>query len=62
MVWRGPMVTSAEPAAGHTGAIWITWLWTCRPEPASADLAQRFPVNGAVIVTTPQDIALLDGG
>ena len=64
MIWRGPMVTQAleqllkdtqlarsrlphhRSAAGH------------RRHPAHA--AQKIPVSGAVIVTTPQDIALLD--
>ncbi len=64
MVWRGPMVSSAlQQLAGQT--LWndLDCLIVDMP-PGTGDiqltLAQRIPVSGAVIVTTPQDIALLD--
>ena len=64
MVWRGPMVTQALTqllAATRWGA--LDYLGVDMP-PGPGDiqltLAQRVPVAGAVIVTTPQDIALAD--
>ena len=64
MIWRGPMVTSAlQQLLGDT--LWGTldYLIIDLP-PGTGDiqltLAQKIPVAGAVIVTTPQDIALLD--
>ncbi len=64
MIWRGPMVTSAlQQLLGDT--LWgpLDYLIIDLP-PGTGDiqltLAQRIPVAGAVIVTTPQDIALLD--
>jgi ATP-binding protein involved in chromosome partitioning len=64
MVWRGPMVTSAlEQLLRNT--VWkdLDYLVVDLP-PGTGDiqltLAQKVPVTGAVIVTTPQDIALLD--
>ncbi len=68
MVWRGPMVTSAlQQLLNETD-----WLEDGQPldylimdlPPGTGDiqltLAQKIPVAGAIIVTTPQDIALLD--
>lgn len=69
MIWRGPMVTQAlEQMLRGT-----QWVSEGEPEidymiidlpPGTGDiqltLSQRVPVTGAVIVTTPQDIALLD--
>ena len=64
MIWRGPMVTSAlQQLLGDT--LWgpLDYLIIDLP-PGTGDiqltLAQKIPVAGAVIVTTPQDIALLD--
>ena len=64
MVWRGPMVTQALTQMLNDTA-WgeIDYLIIDLP-PGTGDiqltLAQKVPVTGAVIVTTPQDIALLD--
>jgi ATP-binding protein involved in chromosome partitioning len=64
MVWRGPMVTQAlEQLLNETNWHDIDYLVVDLP-PGTGDiqltLAQRVPVTGAVIVTTPQDIALMD--
>ncbi|HTH58645.1 MAG TPA: iron-sulfur cluster carrier protein ApbC [Paraburkholderia sp.] len=64
MVWRGPMATSAlEQLLRQTNWRDLDYLIVDMP-PGTGDiqltLAQRVPVTGAVIVTTPQDIALLD--
>jgi ATP-binding protein involved in chromosome partitioning len=64
MVWRGPMVTQAlEQLLNETKWRDIDYLVVDLP-PGTGDiqltLAQRVPVTGAVIVTTPQDIALID--
>ena len=68
MIWRGPMVTQAleqmlrGTAWNHDGAE-VDYLIIDLP-PGTGDiqltLSQKVPVTGAVIVTTPQDIALLD--
>ena len=64
MVWRGPMVTQALVQLLETTR-WgeLDYLIVDMP-PGTGDtqltLSQRVPVSGAVIVTTPQDIALLD--
>lgn len=64
MVWRGPMVTQAlEQLLRDTRWEDLDYLIVDMP-PGTGDvqltLAQKVPVTGAVIVTTPQDIALLD--
>jgi ATP-binding protein involved in chromosome partitioning len=64
MVWRGPMVTQAlEQLLRDTNWRELDYLIVDMP-PGTGDihltLAQKIPVTGAVIVTTPQDIALLD--
>lgn len=64
MVWRGPMVTSAlEQLLKQTKWGDLDYLIIDMP-PGTGDiqltLSQKVPVTGAVIVTTPQDIALLD--
>ncbi len=64
MVWRGPMVTQAlTQLLGDTRWRELDYLIVDMP-PGTGDiqltLAQQVPVTGAVIVTTPQDIALLD--
>jgi ATP-binding protein involved in chromosome partitioning len=64
MVWRGPMVTQAlEQLLNETKWREIDYLVVDLP-PGTGDiqltLAQRVPVTGVVIVTTPQDIALID--
>jgi len=64
MVWRGPMVTQAlEQLLKDTRWRDLDYLIVDLP-PGTGDiqltLAQKVPVTGAVIVTTPQDIALID--
>jgi ATP-binding protein involved in chromosome partitioning len=64
MVWRGPMVTQAlEQLLKETAWRDLDYLVVDLP-PGTGDiqltLAQRVPVTGSVIVTTPQDIALID--
>lgn len=64
MVWRGPMVTQAlEQLLKQTSWDDVDYLIVDMP-PGTGDtqltLAQKVPVTGAVIVTTPQDIALID--
>jgi ATP-binding protein involved in chromosome partitioning len=64
MAWRGPMVTGAlEQLLKETRWQDIDYLVVDLP-PGTGDiqltLSQKVPVTGAVIVTTPQDIALLD--
>lgn len=64
MIWRGPMVTSAlQQLLNDTRWRDVDYLVVDLP-PGTGDiqltLCQRIPVSGAVIVTTPQDIALLD--
>ena len=64
MIWRGPMVTQAlEQLLNDTNWEELDYLVIDLP-PGTGDtqltLAQKVPVSGAIIVTTPQDIALLD--
>lgn len=64
MIWRGPMVTQAlNQLFNDTRWDNLDYLLIDLP-PGTGDvqltLAQKIPVTGAVIVTTPQDIALLD--
>ncbi len=64
MVWRGPMVSSALQQL-FSQTLWnnLDCLFIDLP-PGTGDIqltmAQKIPVSGTVIVTTPQDIALLD--
>jgi len=64
MIWRGPMVGSALSQL-LTDSVWgeLDYLFVDMP-PGTGDaqltLTQKVPVTGAVMVTTPQDIALLD--
>jgi ATP-binding protein involved in chromosome partitioning len=64
MIWRGPMATQAlEQLLRQTNWRELDYLIVDLP-PGTGDiqltLSQRVPMTGAVIVTTPQDIALLD--
>ncbi|MBE0550521.1 MAG: iron-sulfur cluster carrier protein ApbC [Rubrivivax sp.] len=64
MIWRGPMATQAlEQLLRQTRWRDLDYLLIDMP-PGTGDIAltlsQRVPLTGAVIVTTPQDIALLD--
>ena len=64
MVWRGPMVAQAlDQLITQTNWRDVDYLIVDMP-PGTGDiqltLSQRVPLTGAVIVTTPQDIALLD--
>ena len=69
MIWRGPMATSAltqllnETLWGGESGEGLDYLIIDLP-PGTGDiqltLAQKIPVAGAVIVTTPQDVATLD--
>ena len=64
MIWRGPMVTGAlEQLLNDTNWRDLDYLVIDLP-PGTGDiqltLCQKIPVSGALIVTTPQDIALLD--
>jgi len=64
MIWRGPMATQAlEQLLRQTNWRELDYLIVDMP-PGTGDiqltLAQRVPMTGAIIVTTPQDIALID--
>ncbi|MGE4243544.1 iron-sulfur cluster carrier protein ApbC [Ramlibacter sp.] len=64
MIWRGPMATQAlEQLLRQTNWRELDYLVVDLP-PGTGDiqltLSQRVPMTGAVIVTTPQDIALID--
>jgi ATP-binding protein involved in chromosome partitioning len=64
MIWRGPMVTQAlEQLLRQTNWSDLDYLIVDMP-PGTGDiqltLCQKVPLTGALIVTTPQDIALLD--
>jgi ATP-binding protein involved in chromosome partitioning len=64
MIWRGPMVSSAlQQLLNETAWTECDYMIIDLP-PGTGDIqltmAQKIPISGAVIVTTPQDISLLD--
>ena len=64
LIWRGPMATNMlQQLLRDTNWVEIDYLIIDLP-PGTGDiqltLAQQIPVSGAIIVTTPQDIALID--
>ncbi|MCI0654048.1 MAG: iron-sulfur cluster carrier protein ApbC [Methylococcaceae bacterium] len=64
MIWRGPMVTNAlQQLLNNTRWTGLDYMIVDLP-PGTGDiqltLSQQIPVSGAVIITTPQDISLLD--
>ncbi|MBL8286506.1 MAG: iron-sulfur cluster carrier protein ApbC [Rubrivivax sp.] len=64
MIWRGPMATQAlDQLLRQTNWRELDYLLVDMP-PGTGDIAltlsQRVPLTGAIIVTTPQDIALID--
>jgi len=64
MIWRGPMVSSAlQQLINETAWAECDYMIIDLP-PGTGDiqltLAQKIPISGAVVVTTPQDISLLD--
>jgi ATP-binding protein involved in chromosome partitioning len=64
MIWRGPMATNAlQQLLRDTNWLDVDYLIVDLP-PGTGDiqltLSQQIPVSGAIIVTTPQDIALID--
>src|SRR5512137_802592 len=64
MIWRGPMATNTlQQLLKDTNWVDVDYLIIDLP-PGTGDiqltLAQQIPVSGAIIVTTPQDIALID--
>jgi ATP-binding protein involved in chromosome partitioning len=64
MIWRGPMATNAlQQLLRDTNWLDVDYLIVDLP-PGTGDiqltLSQQIPVSGAIIVTTPQDIALVD--
>jgi len=64
MIWRGPMAANAlQQLLNDTNWDNLDYLVVDLP-PGTGDiqltLAQQIPVSGAIIVTTPQDIALID--
>ncbi len=64
MIWRGPMATQAlDQLLRQTNWTDLDYLLVDMP-PGTGDIAltlsQRVPLTGVVIVTTPQDIALID--
>ncbi|MPV86184.1 iron-sulfur cluster carrier protein ApbC [Ostreibacterium oceani] len=64
MIWRGPMVTAAlQQLLNDTAWDNVDYLLIDLP-PGTGDIqltmAQKMPITGAVVVTTPQDISLID--
>jgi len=66
MIWRGPMVMSAITQDAARTVVWgrLDVLVVDMP-PGTGDaqltLAQNVPLKGAIIISTPQDLSLIDG-
>ena len=64
MIWRGPMVTSAIKTFTQKSKLERFRFYYCRYAPGTGDtqltFSQEIKIDGAIIVSTPQEVALLD--